>query len=205
MGPEKIPFEWMGLQLLEPMAIALNLCMAALSLFYAFKLKNQEGYEKAWGYFFLTFGLASMFSAVGHGMYNYWGIPGKMPGWFTSLLAIYFLEQAQLSWGQPPQWLKKVSSAKLILLAVGMAFAPSFLWVVAQTITGLVPGLILFGVRYRHVHPGARYFRQAFWVLLPALILYGLGIDPHRWFNRDDASHVLMLLTLYLSYKGARS
>ena len=195
----------MGLQLLEPMAVVLNAAMAILSLFFAFKLKGSEGYEKAWGYFFLTFGLASLFSAAGHAMYNYWGIPGKMPGWFTSLLAIYFLEQAQLGWGNAPTWMKQVSSGKLLLLSVAMAVHPTFLWVIFQTATGLIPALLIFGLVNKERHPGARYFRMAFWVLLPSIVLYSLKLDPHLWFNRDDASHVLMLFTLYLSYKGVRA
>jgi hypothetical protein len=207
MGPEKIAFEWAGLQLLEPMAILLNFAMALLSGYFAWRLHGGTTYQRAWGYFFLTFALGAVAGAVGHGMYGYWGIPGKMPGWFIALLAIYFLEQAQLLAVESKPWalwLNRISSAKLIVLALAVAWQPSFGWVIVQTATGLLPGLLLFGWAYQGQRSANKRFWQAFVLMIPALLLVAFKVDPHLWMNRDDVSHLLMLGTLALCYQGVR-
>jgi hypothetical protein len=207
MGPEKIPFEWAGLQLLEPMAILLNMAMAVLSGYFAWRLYGGTTYERAWGYFFLTFALGSVAGAVGHGMYGYWGIPGKMPGWFISLLAIYFLEQAQimaLPAGSAVKTWNRLSSGKLLVLALGVAWKPSFVWVIIQTATGLIPALLVFGWMYQAQYPSHKKFWQAFALMIPALVLVVFKLDPHLWMNRDDVSHLLMLGTLALCYQAVR-
>ncbi|MBI3240546.1 MAG: hypothetical protein HYZ43_17160 [Flavobacteriia bacterium] len=42
-------------------------------------------------------------------------------------------------------------------------------------------------------------------VLIPSAFIFLLKLNPHRWMNKDDVSHILMLFCIYCFYLGMKS
>ena len=40
-------------------------------------------------------------------------------------------------------------------------------------------------------------------VCIPSVFIFLLKLNPHKWLNKDDLSHLLMLLCLIFFYLGA--
>ena len=41
-------------------------------------------------------------------------------------------------------------------------------------------------------------------VLTPSAFIFGLKINIHQWLNKDDLSHLLMIVTIYYFYRGLK-
>ncbi|MCV9388239.1 DUF6962 family protein [Reichenbachiella ulvae] len=204
----KISFELWGMQLLEPMGFLLNMVMCLFSFALFFRLKDEEvsEFKKHWINFYWLFALSTLFGGFSHLLYNYLGMMGKVPGWLAAVFAIASIEMAVAT--QHPDkegLLKRIIRFKAIVVLVLMAIDLHFTWVMIQTASGL---LIILGISsIHHVKRGQGHY---------LLFLYGIGlmiltlpfrlgqIDLHLWFNRDDISHVFMICTLALMYKGVK-
>ena len=86
---EKIEFPLFGYEFLEPNAMYSDLLITLFALYFAYHTsryfkQTQLDFFKYWKYFFLVFGIGFFFGGLGHFCYNYWGIPGKIPGWYIS-------------------------------------------------------------------------------------------------------------------------
>ena len=94
----KIEFEIWGLQLLEPMALILNLIMCFQSFHHYREIKNSfaSPFSSYFGKFFLFISISTFFAAWSHLFYNYFGMLGKIPGYSTTIVSISMLEYAMV-------------------------------------------------------------------------------------------------------------
>lgn len=92
--------------------------------------------------------------------------------------------------------------AKLALFALLVSLDGSFLLVVTNAAAGLVPVMVAERLAFRRGHSGAGW---VFWglafFLLPALV-HLLEVEIHPWFDHHDLAHVLMMVGLFLIYRG---
>jgi hypothetical protein len=66
---------------------------------------------------------------------------------------------------------------------------------------GLIFSLVVLGLRYQKLyHPQFKFFWVAALILLPNAFIQSQKINIHQWFDRNDFSHVLLLLSLCLYY-----
>lgn len=220
---DKIEFSVFGLDLLEPNAFVGDIMISILSLSFYLAIHRWSVHSNFiiyWRRFFLWFGLCYGLGSLGHLFYNYWAMAGKLPALFLSLLSPFFIEQAMLSIYRDDVWrvrLKRLSLYKLLLsLAsftlvcayVDMASDPfkGLIVITISSLIGLIFSLGYLGYRYAEKYSsGFKYFWISVLVLLPSVFFQAFKINFLPWFDRNDVSHLMMLLALLLFYKGVKA
>lgn len=204
---EIIKFTFFGFQLQEPMAMLTN---GLLSLFCAFayvQLKNNQ--DKAnywWMRFYLFFGISTFCAVWGHALFYYFDIPGKFPCWFFGTLANICAANGMLSFdgfAYPKKFARRIIYAKSIFLFLLAIYFRSFIFItIDAAITYVVyTGVFASFLKKRGLYE-MKYIISGVVVLLPSIFIFLLKINPHRWLNKDDVSHILMLGCIFLFYLG---
>ncbi|WP_027418506.1 DUF6962 family protein [Crocinitomix catalasitica] len=219
---EKIEFVLFNLNLLEPMGFITDTLLAILSITLGLKLRKLKIYhpfKTYWIAFFYIFGIGAFLGGLGHLFFNYWGVSGKFPSWISGPIAIYTLEQAMISVHPNQSRLglyKLLSFWKLIIVFTiftlvciylpiyenpTLAFLPSAI----NTILGVV---LTAGILARYyaktVNNAYMYFVYGVLILLPSAFIFLLKINLHQWFDKNDFSHILMMLGILYFYLGAK-
>ncbi len=217
----KIEFQFMGLELLEPMAIITDTLMGGLSLFFAYKMSKNINSElpfyKNWKLFFILFGIGAFVGGIGHTFYNQLGIVGKIPSWISGPLAIFFLEKAMISlyWNKNTvRLLNQISIIKLVVVFLVflylLIFADKthnpnlpFLPVAINTIVGVSSAAGILGFKYtERISVKFKYFWLGVLVMLPTAFIFLLKINLHQWFDKNDFSHILLMIGITYFYLG---
>lgn len=219
---EKIHFVLFGLDLVEPMAFITDTVLGVLSVGLGWKLtkiKTDHSFRTYWIWFFFVFGVGAFVGGLGHTFFNYWGIPGKFPSWIAGPISIYLLEQAMISVHPNEQILsnlKLISFWKMIFIYVLFSlvciYAPihenpqlAFLPTAINTILGVVLTAGFLGRYYaKTIRPEFKYFIYGVLVLLPTAFIFLLKINLHPWFDKNDFSHILMIIGIYYFYIGTK-
>ncbi len=218
----KIQWDIFDLQLLEPNAMIGDIVLFAMSLFFAAqirKMNRTQPFFKYWRLFFVWFGWSFILGGCGHLFYNYTGLWGKYPSWILGMVSTFYLAKAMISlWSDPKQktWFTHSALALLILgiLTECMVFVKVDLTIdqskglfVPTLVSGI--GLIFslgFLGTYYHLKLGSHF--KNFWIaaliLLPNAFIQNQKINLHPWFDRNDFSHVLLLLSLMLYLQGIK-
>ena len=219
---EKIHFVLFGLNLVEPMAIITDTILGVLGVWFAIsisKIKIDIPFRTYWIWFFIVFGVGAFVGGLGHTFFEYWGIPGKFPSWLAGPLSIFLLEQGMIA-AHPDE--KKLSLYKLIsfwkLVLVYIIFAivcfkapihekPSlaFLPIAMNTIVGIILTAGFLGKFYsKKIAIEFKYFVFGVIILLPTAFIFLLKINLHPWFDKNDLSHILMMIAIYYFYLGVK-
>jgi hypothetical protein len=214
----KLEWQFLGLDLLEPNAMFGDIVLFTVSLFIASKISKNLGkhpFYANWRKFYLWFGWSFLFGGFGHLLYNYLGLWGKYPSWIIGMVATYFLSKAMISlW---PQAKQKTTFERLALtlLLIGMLIEVIVFINVDLTIDqskglfvptlvsgiGLIFSLVFLGVRYQKtIHPSFKFLWIAALTLLPNAFIQSQKINLNQWFDRNDFSHVLLLMSLLLYF-----
>ena len=206
---EKIEFEFWGLQLLEPMALVLNLIMSFQSFRYYQKISNSlaSPFSVYFGKFFFFISISAFFAAWSHLFYNYLGMYGKIPGFTTNIIAISMLEYAMVTYFYPKgHVLLKSIIGLLMMSAFGLLiFKLNFLWVAIHTGIGVILFLgvpITFRILKRADQ--ARFFFWGFISMLMTLPVELLELNLNSWFQHQDISHVFMICSIYCFSSGVQ-
>jgi hypothetical protein len=219
---QKIEFSCFGLDLVEPNAMLGDVVLCFIALVFAFKVHKmpvQNTFFVAWRWFFILFGVGFFLGGLGHLMYNYWGVAGKYTSWYLGIISVFFIERALVSI-HPNKKLLRVFNfiiiGKLILaiLTASIVFVfldlkndpsmglrvPSF-----NSTVGLLFALGCLGVFYSAVlSPKFRFFWVSVLVLIPAAFFQLMKINFHQWFDKNDASHFLLVISLLLYFNGVK-
>ncbi len=219
---EKIKFKAFNLDLLEPICTLGDLLIAAFCFYFAYKILKMNTkvlFFYYWRWFFITFGVSMIVGSFGHLLYNYTGAFGKWFGWLGSLITSIFLEMAFISI-YPNTKIKKIlyviSYVKLALMFIIELLILSFADIDKNQALGLiVPSINFFiGIGFCAGYLGYYYQKtisenfKFFWigvlVLVPASLLQIFQINPHPYFDRNDLSHLILILSLILFYQGLK-
>ena len=205
---DKIPFDLFGLHLQEPMALITNWLMSVFSLYAYFKLKNTEKETtKKWSYFFISFSISTFFGGLGHLFFQYFGIPGKFPNWIFGIIAGYFAGKAmliKLNEGSLKNRLNSFLILKGFTLLILSVFSFKFIFVAIDAILTYIIYCGILGYRfYKDGFLEMRYMVYGVLICLPSVFIFFFKINPHRWLNKDDLSHLFMLACIYFFYLGA--
>ncbi|MBN4071137.1 hypothetical protein JYT72_01375 [Crocinitomix catalasitica] len=219
---DKIPFELFGWELLEPMALITDGTMGIISIVLAFMVNRIDSVHPLfmyWKWFFVIFGLAGITGALGHAFFNYWGVAGKFPSWILAPISVYLLEQGMISVYPNPkkiQMLKNISFWKYILV-VGIFIAvclsvdlPTnekgpFLPLALNTAFSMIAiGVFLSYYYSKKLDQHYRYFIYGTLMAVPALLFLLFKINLHPWFNKEDAGHVLIIISIIFFYIGVK-
>lgn len=221
---DKIEWGFMGFDLLEPNAFIGDTILAVLAFYFAFKIRKIGfGYSffNNWFWFFILFGIGLFIGGLGHLLWNYWGLQGKYFSWYSGILAVYYIEQAMISLFPDKKiglTLINISIGKLFLAVIGLTvliFSVDLSDDVSKGLVipsinsaiGMVVALLVLPIVYKKEipHNGLRYYMLAFFVMLPTALFQFMKINFAQWFDRNDASHVLMVISFIFYYLGIRA
>lgn len=219
---EKIHFVLFGLDLVEPMAFITDTLLGITSIVLGLllsKIKIEHPFRSYWIWFFLIFGIGAFIGGFGHVLFNYWGVAGKFPTWISGPLAIFLLEQGMIATHPNKEKLnlyKILSFWKLILVYVVFTlvciFAPiqenprlAFLPTAFNTIFGVIlTAGILGNYLSKKVAIEFKYFVFGVIALLPTAFIFLFKINLHPWFDKNDLSHILMIIGISFFYVGVK-
>lgn len=221
----KIEFELFGLHLVEPNAFIGDVIIFSLAIYFYNKINklrssNETPFLKNWSRFYLWFGLSFLAGGFGHLLFNYTGVPGKIPSWIIGMFAPFFIEQAMISIYpkiEKRNLFSKISLIKLVvfllaesivLLTVDISDAPEkglILPTISSTV-GLLICLGILGSSYqKHIHPSFKFLWISMFILILSALPQALKINPSQYFDRNDISHVFLLTALVLYYQTIRN
>ena len=217
----KIEFQFLGLDLVEPMAIITDTLLGGLSLFFAYKMSRNINSElpfyKNWKLFFIIFGLGAFLGGIGHTFYNQLGIVGKIPSWLSGPASIFFLEKAMISiyWDKKmTKRLNQLAAIKLVLIYLVffylLIFADRsgnpnlpFLPVAINTIIGVSSAAGILGFKYTtRISTKFKFFWLGVLIMLPSAFIFLMKINLHQWFDKNDFSHILLMIGITYFYLG---
>jgi hypothetical protein len=218
----KIEWDFMGLNLLEPNAFIGDMIIAFVAVVLFFKSRkiynhSKNSYNQLWMWFFMIFGIQFFVGGIGHLLYNYLGIYGKYGAWYMGILSTLLLELAMVSQLYKYKFLfekivliKSVISVLLLTLLIAttdLNAAPlkGLIIPAVNSFIGLLFALAFLG--YRFTKTKSNGFRFLYWsvlVLLPSVFFQGLKINFHPLLDRNDVSHILIIITLILYYTSLR-
>lgn len=204
----KLSFEFAGLTFLEPMAFILNWVIMLQAWIYFTKLKKWRlsSFSINWRWFFLLFGFAGLFGGLSHLLFTYTGLPGKSPGWTAGIFAISFMELAMVSLSENrlKSFFQVFVTIKLLITMIVLSITMDFTVVIIHSsgmaVFLLVPSIIYMSKGKRELN----YFFLGALSLMATLPFKLLAIDFHVWFNRDDISHVFMIMASVCFYRGVK-
>lgn len=218
----KIEWHFAGLDLLEPNAMIGDFILFCTALFLAEKIKTnfpEHPFYINWRSYYIVFAITFLLGGLGHLFYNYSGIWGKYPAWLLGMVATYFITKGMLSLWPHQQQKKRYESAALVVLLLGLLMEMGvFVWVdmsmdqskglfIPTLISGIgfIFSLVYIGISYQtKIHQDFKILWMAALILLPNTFIQSQKINLHQWFDRNDLSHVLLLISLILYYTVLR-
>ncbi len=222
-GPGEIDFsqvhhiDFFGVPLYEPSTILSSLVMTFVCWIAYRQLAAVSTPHPVYRFarlYLLFMGLATAIGGIlGHGFLYLTGLPGKLPGWICSLLAIAFYERAVL-WHATPLLSEKVAgkfrTANVIALLVFLAttlITLHFMVIQVQAFYSLfvvVGGMELWIYRKTGDPGSILVFKALAWAILAAGV-HASGISLGVWFTTNDISHIPMSLAIWYFHKGILS
>ncbi len=203
-----------GFKLFEPVTILTNLFLGLFCVYAFLKMSAfSHSIVRYWGMFFLLIGLSSTLGSVSHGVHEQLGQTFLNVSWFlmnaVSLISIYFFYRAAFTYFN----LGKAESKKIynvivvmwiVLLLLFTLFLNNFLLIKIHAGIVLLYSLVVHLITYRNKHLGSGYIVSGILVSFMSIVVHSLKLSFGEWFNYKDISHVIMLLSLVLIYKGVR-
>jgi len=219
---ERIEFSVLGVDLLEPNAFIGDSLILIVALFLASRTRKQDiniDFFKNWNYFYLFFGICMFLGGIGHLMFNYWGFYGKYIPWYLGIVSIFFLEKAMIS----------LISSKLRILLLRISIIKLVAALILETIIfyymdmsldhsigvripatnsaiGFIFSLGVLGNKFKkEIDKNFIYMVYSVFILLPSAIFLGLKINFHPWFDKNDFSHLSLIIAMFLFYRAIKS
>ncbi len=216
---EKIKFDFYGFHLLEPNAFIGDVLLFLIAMFLVYKIgkyNSNSAFSKHFRIFLLLYSLSFFMGGLGHLLFNYWSIPGKYASWFGAFFVSYFVEKAMISLHpnlKTQVFLNKISMFKLLgmilleivlLINVDISNDPSIglIFPALNSTIGLGFSLGILGYYFQKKIDGSfKYLWMSTLVALPSLPFQSLKINIHPWFDRNDFSHLLLVISLLFYWK----
>lgn len=218
---EYIKFELFGLELQEPNGFIGNFLIFLTCLIVFFKIKKFEksSFFNFWALGIIAFGLSFFVGGFGHLFFGYFSHYGKIPSWYFSLFIPFFIELAMISIYPNNKWkriFKITSYTKMIIIILLTSYLIITSDLIADpqrvlkfttvhTMSGLVFALVFLGIKY------AKMFTKTFYefvfgvlILLPTPVIQTMKINLHPYFDRNDFSHLLLLISVIFYYRGIK-
>jgi len=195
----------------NPMNAATNILLTAQCATYALVLRrHRESGADEWATFLLLMSLATGAGAVKHG-FGY-ALDARA---YEAVLAVtnvagglstYFAQLATLrrrSYARP-SLLRMVAYVQVcVFFLANLVLGPELLLLIANTVVGLVPIIVVEGRAARGVRSGSAMIALGLLVGTLAGLVYLADVSLGPWFNHIDLAHAVMALSFHAIAGGA--
>lgn len=193
----------------EPVAVFTDIIISVLCIILIRGLKEQTETCNAWKRFFLFIGLGTLAGGISHAFFAVHSGLAYKSFWLTMQffngLSVYAAQQATLSSilsGSPKiKLMKTVILVQLLVFCILVPILQNFLLVVIDCALGLIP-VMIFHLKSRDEDD--KLIGYGIMVSFLTGIVHGTKLSLHTYFNHNDIAHVLIMISLYLMYKGAK-
>ncbi len=205
---EVIHYDFLGLHLQEPIALLYNWLVAILCLFWFLKLKPVNESVINWRYFFLVFSITSLFAGLAHSLYYYTGIYGKMPHWIGGIIAGYFAGKGMVALmvkSKASRYLTLFLNFKMLLNSILAISLVSFLFVILDSALTYI--IYCIGISISLIKKGEKHLKLFIYgvvISFMGAMSFLFKIDISLYFNREDFSHIFILISLFFFYFAVR-
>ena len=95
---DKIEWEFLGMNLLEPNALVGDLLLFTISIMFYLQIRKEATnlFVTYWSRFFLIFAISFIIGGFGHVFFNYTHAAGRIPSWYLGLITPFWIEQAMI-------------------------------------------------------------------------------------------------------------
>lgn len=216
---DKMEFTFMNLELLEPNALLTDSLIMVVGVFLGFLVvrnnkKISSPFFVYWKRLFFVYGIGFFLGGMGHVFFGYFGAWGKYFPLIFGLGIPLLIEHAMISLLPEEKHKKLMTLSKIkfvialvaltlvILFVKGEKTLPALLLVPSlNTFVGFVLACGVLGLRFaKTITKSFNIFAITVLILVPAAILQAAKISFHPWFDRNDASHLLLIITLIMYY-----
>lgn len=204
-----------GFKLFEPVTILTNSIITIYCLFvYLRTLKFNHQISRHWGIFFLLMALSSLLGSLTHGIHDQLGVTFLKTSWFlmnsVSLIGIYFFYRAAFIYSNlqkenTTQIFNYAALVWIITLLVITFFLNSFLLIKIHAGIVLLYSLIVHFITFRNKHAGSGYIVAGIIISFLSIVVHSLKFSFGEWFNYKDISHVIVLTSMILLFKGVKT
>lgn len=197
-----VELEFMGLTLREPMTLFTDILVTIACIYFGSKILNRK-----WKFFYYFMGAATLVAGLAHLLYYYIGYEAHLIARTTSVIALFFAEQASLEKIRNKKgyaFLKGVSFIKLIVVITAVIIWNNFLlikWNSSIAMIGFLFGIHLYDEFIKKSYDN----HMVFWATaigILAAIVSAKKISIHSWFTYHDIGHILMILSFYFIFRG---
>jgi hypothetical protein len=216
---DKLEIELFGLIIQEPNGVISDLVMSIVGIILGILLIRKYGkseFEKWWIAFFMLYGISAFLGAFGHGFYHYFGALGKVPNWVTGIPIIYFIELAMISLITDlnrKRTFKLLALSKMVLVYViftWICFTVTidekpklpFLPIAFNTILGVSLSAGVFGYQFYKRESAFKQIVIGVIIMVPSAFVFLMKINPAKWFDKNDLSHLLLTVGIIFFYLG---
>lgn len=208
-GFEVIKFNIGGLNLQEPMALVTNWMIASFCIYALVRTKWNSTYSvNSFRYFYIFLFISTILGGLGHLFMQYLGIFGKYPSWFFAVLAGYCIGRGILYYWRDRKsyfyfkWFLFIKSFTLLALSFA---TQKFVFVAVDSIlTYILYAGYLSLMLWMKKKEEMRFFFYGMLVLFPSAFIFLMNINFHRYLNRDDLSHLLILACIMYFYSAVK-
>ncbi len=209
-----------GIIFREPVTAVTDFVLVVMCLFFVSKLKNKSAeplLQGAWKNFFLIFAASVCLGGFNH-LFRYYleGNPYQILWMIMNLLShiiVYYGQLIGLRTLSADDSLKSSLNKKyerlfLALMFVFMGLSLLF-WDYKVVKINSAIGLILMFVcnlisHYRQKRVGTKTIAIGIFISFSTLVVHGFKLSFCEWFNFNDISHVIMMVSLYFMFRGAK-
>lgn len=213
---EQPSIELLGIRIDEPVTTITDLLVSAIC-FYAFiqltRTKKKCKLCYFFRYYFLSMGFATLIGGlVGHAFIYKLSFAWKLPGWLTSMFSIMLVERASIEYASPlikpiiSRVFRIVNIIELVTFVILTFTTLNFFFVEAHTAYGLLIVVSSFNiyVYYKTKTSASKKLLIAVGISAISALIFMNEIGIFKWFNHFDISHILMAISAWFFYKGAK-
>lgn len=199
-----------GLTIRAPVNAGTNLVLAIQCLVYYRHLRQGPGdRSRFWALFFAGMAVATLAGVAKHGLRHlmspHWLLIVLWTSNLGSGVSTYFAQRATIA-SSPHHGrsrLERLVLAQLgVFLATNLAFGPEITLLIANTVLGLVPVIVIEARRALGGHACGGWVASGLAVSILTGAVYILGLSLGPGFNHIDIAHALMGVSFYLILQG---
>lgn len=205
--------QFSGFVLTEPTTAISDVAITILC-FWIFtsldKFNQQSTLVKPWQYFFLFMGTSTFLGAIVHGLRFYQTEETRMFTWIVmniiSGTAVFLAQIATLRTHFSNSKYNKLAHVIIATQLIGyyiiLIFIKNYNVVKLQVALGMLPIMFLNFYYYSTGQLGSAWIAGGIAVSIISAVVHGLKISFSQWFNYNDISHVVLMVTFSMISYG---